>query len=171
MSDRRIAGYAIRFDRPSLDLGGFTEVFAPTSIDRTLASVDVRALSGHDHVRLLGRVSAKTLRLSKDAGGLVFDLWLPDTTDGRDVYELVRRRDLTGASFAFVVVHDGEAWDFASTPPRRTVTDTLIREISLVAWPAYPDSSVHVGETPARAESWRPSVAWRQRQLKTLLAR
>jgi len=149
--ERLVTGMAIPFDSLSVNLGGFVEQFASSSVNRTLARpIDVRALAAHDSARLLGRVTARTLQISRDRRGLLFALALPDTTDGRDVFELVRRRDLTGASFAFSVVGDqGEHWDFLQTPPVRTIIDATIREISLVAWPAYESTIVHARASTA----------------------
>lgn len=145
--DRIVTGIAIPFNQQSVNLGGFVEQFAPSAVDYTLRNVDVRALSGHDTVRLLARLTAGTLRLTKDRTGLQFQIALPDTTDGRDVYELVRRRDLTGASFGFSIVNGGETWDFTGALPLRTVRDARINEISLVAWPAYPSTTAQLKRT------------------------
>jgi hypothetical protein len=51
----------------------------------TLKASDVRALVDHDTGRVIGRTSAKTLRLSEDDTGLRAEIDLPDTTDGRDL--------------------------------------------------------------------------------------
>jgi HK97 family phage prohead protease len=165
---RIVSGTAIPFGELSLDLGGFVEQFQESAVDRTLRTVDVRALASHDDARLLGRVTARTLTISKDRRGLQFEILVPNTSDGRDVYELVKRRDLTGASFAFKVHKDGEHWDFTRDPPLRTVTDTTIREISLVAWPAYPQTTAHVrsgaGVTGNR-------IAWLEKWARTHRAR
>lgn len=170
--DRRIvSGIAIPFNENSVDLGGFLEQFAPSAVEYTLRrGVDVRALSGHDSVRLLGRVTARTLAITKDARGLRYELDLPDTSDGRDVFELVRRRDLTGASFAFSIRDSGEVWDFSGRLPLRTITDSLIREISLVAWPAYPTTTASVSNTRSQRPAAR-SLAWLEKWHRNQLAR
>jgi uncharacterized protein len=165
---RIVSGIAIPFGELSLDLGGFVEQFAPSAVDRTVREfIDVRALAAHDPARLLARVSARTLQITKDRRGLQFEIIMPNTSDGRDMYELVRRRDLTGASFAFSIVGDGEQWDFSQNPPVRTVTDTKIREISLVSWPAYPTTQVHAR---AGAAVTGNRVEWLRKSSKTKLA-
>ena len=166
-TQRIISGIAIPFRQLSLDLGNFVEQFDPSSVDRTIRGVDVRALASHDAARLLGRVSARTLRISKDRRGLQFEIDVPNTSDGNDVYELVKRRDLTGASFAFSIVGDGEQWDFSQNPPVRTVTDAIIREISLVAWPAYPSTEAYARTA---STSGGMSIALAEKWLRTQLA-
>ena len=99
---RRVAGYAIVFGDLSEDLGGFREVIMPEAVDRTLSEqIDVRALANHNPADVLGRVSAGTLRLQKDARGLLVSIDLPKTSTGNDLLELVSRRDVSGMSFSF----------------------------------------------------------------------
>jgi uncharacterized protein len=51
-----LTGYAVRFNSPSVDLGGFTEVCAPGMFTRTLRdSPDVLMLRDHNSSQLLGR--------------------------------------------------------------------------------------------------------------------
>lgn len=98
----KLGGYAAVYDQvaPHTNLG--PESFASGSLDRALRVCDARALYNHDPMSLLGRQSAKTLRLSTDSTGLEYEVDLPDTTYARDLAELVKRGDITGASFAFV---------------------------------------------------------------------
>lgn len=96
-----LRGYAAVFDQPTTrqrDYAG-TETIGRTAFDGVTED-DVVALVNHDTSQLLGRTSSKTLRLSRDAHGLAFELDLPDTTLGRDVRALVARGDLAGMSFS-----------------------------------------------------------------------
>ncbi len=135
---RTICGYCAVFNSPTV-IGDFEEVIAPSAFDRSLAEgADVLACYDHQRGQLLGRVSANTLRLSRDAHGLRFELDVPDTQLGRDVIELVRTKALQGCSFGFRVRPSGEKWE----GKRRTLTDLDLHEISLVAEPAYPATSI-----------------------------
>ena len=78
---RTLRGYAIAFNSISEDLGGFREIILPDAVDRTLRErLDVRALVDHDPSQVLGRTTAGTLRLEKDAKGLIAEIDPPDTT-------------------------------------------------------------------------------------------
>jgi HK97 family phage prohead protease len=145
MSDT-LTGYAIVWNRWSLDLGGFREKIAPSAIERTLRDgEDLRALWSHRPDELLGRLSANTLRVAKDAYGLVTEITLPETRG--DIAELVRRRDVTGMSFGFMTL--GDLWEEGPVLAERTITDMLVREVSPVVWPAYPSTTLSLRQALA----------------------
>jgi HK97 family phage prohead protease len=138
---RVIRGYAIVFDRLSENLGGFLEKIDPAAVDRTLTEhIDLRALIDHDSSKILGRVTASTLRVEKDGHGLRVEIDPPDTTTAQDILESIRRRDVTGMSFAFRTLED--SWDFKVDPPIRTLLDMRVREVSVVTFPAYLQTEV-----------------------------
>lgn len=135
-----VAGYAAVFNSDA-DIGGYwVERIAPGAFADTLRSDDILALAAHDSARVLGRTSAGTLRLREDSRGLAAEIDLPDTSDGRDVAELVRRGDLKGMSFGFIVRK--EQWDEKVDPPLRTILAVELIEVSAVARPAYGDTSL-----------------------------
>jgi HK97 family phage prohead protease len=147
-----LRGYAIVFNRPSLDLGFFREIIAPEAVDRTLKErVDLRALVNHNDDLVLGRLTAGTLRVEKDAHGLAVEIDPPAAR--QDIVESVRRRDVTGMSFAFRALDD--RWDESTNPPTRTVLDMLVREVSIVTFPAYPQTDAALRSLVA-ARSFRP---------------
>jgi HK97 family phage prohead protease len=146
---RVIRGYAIVFDQLSENLGGFREVIKPEAVDRTLKDgVDLRALIGHDPDKILGRMSAGTLRVEKDGRGLLVEIDPPAQHEG--IVESIKRRDVTGMSFAFRTI--GDDWDFKAEPPIRSVTDMLVREVSVVTFPAYPSTEVAMRSLAARQQ-------------------
>jgi HK97 family phage prohead protease len=136
----KIVGHAIVCDVRSRDLGGFVEVVAPAAIERAVTG-DVVALYNHDAGAVLGR-TPKTLTLTKDARGLAFVLDPAPTQAGRDALELVRRGDITGASFGFRTLRDNWTRDGAITV--RTLLDIEVHEISLTALPSYQQTDVSV---------------------------
>lgn len=92
---------------------------------------------------VLGRTSNGSLTLEEDAKGLRFGLDLPATSLGNDIAELVRRRDIAGMSFGFVVRdEDGEDWTERNGRVVRTLLDLVLIEISTTANPAYRGTSV-----------------------------
>jgi len=172
--DRRLRGYAIVFNRNSLDLGGFIERIRPEAVDRTLSeALDVRALVGHDSDKILGRTKSGTLRLSKDARGLRIEIDPdPDITYARDIMRAVARGDVTGMSFAFRTLEDD--WRLEGDTPMREVLDMRISEVSIVSFPAYPDTDVSVAQRALRAfqakQQRSTSIAWLRKVHRTRLA-
>jgi len=165
---RLIRGYGIVFDSLSEDLGGFKERIMPSAVDRTLRDgLDVRALIDHDSSKILGRTRAGTLRLEKDRQGLKVTIEPPDTATARDLMVSIKRGDISGMSFAFRTPKGGDEWDMEGDWPIRSVHDMTIREVSVVAFPAYADTQVAVrslGEY--RGHAWNPSVEFRERRLR-----
>jgi HK97 family phage prohead protease len=161
---RRIIGYPIVFNAVSEDLGGFREIIEPAAVDRTLAEqIDVRALVDHseDPTRVIGRRSAGTLRLTKDETGLRADIDVPETIIGNDILQLVKRRDVSGMSFTFSVQQGGDRFERRNGTPVRLVSDMLIRDISIVVYPAYASTDVQVAQRALRSfQQQGQRVAW-----------
>lgn len=141
-----LTGYAAVFGSQSEDLGGFREVISPGAFSDTLASrEDVRALRNHDPAMLLGRTSSGTLKLAQDAGGLSFDLDVPDTSYSRDMMTLVKRGDVKGMSFGFNVAKGGDSWSKRDGMSLRTINKVkTLGEISVVDSPAYRATSLQI---------------------------
>ena len=102
---RTLHGYAAVYNVESEDLGGFRERIAPGAFSGVL-DADVRALLNHDPSQVLGRTKSSTLRLFDEQRGLRFEVDLPESPLGENVREAVRRGDIDGASFRFVVDRD-----------------------------------------------------------------
>ena len=145
---RKLEGYAATFGTEAR-IGSYLESIAPGAFRATLADgADKLALVDHDPGRLLARTKSGTLRLAEDSRGLAFDLDVPDTQLGRDVLELGRRGDLGGMSFAFKIRPDGERW----AGNRRELRSVDLAEVSVVlAWPAYPDTTIATRNRPTDA--------------------
>lgn len=148
-------GYAAIYDEVTETTNeGWAERIARGAFDEVLAdpATDARAVFNHNMAHVLGRQSAGTLQLRSDERGLRYDISLPRTTYAEDLKEMVRRGDVTGASFAF---HQGEIQRGTSPGGRMMVTHTKIKrliDISVVPMPVYAGASVALrGETPAAA--------------------
>jgi hypothetical protein len=158
----KIRGLAAVYGLPSRDLGGFTEIIEPGAFDhlvdrrRSTAAEDVVALWNHDASQLLGRTSAKTLRLWTDSRGLWYEIDpIPNTTLGRDLVEHLKLGNVTGSSFAFTVEDQNQRYE-------RNADGTSVRyiskidglyDVSPVTTPAYPDTAVAVRSF----EQWKQS--------------
>src|SRR5262245_23336103 len=164
-------GYAIVFNTPTLIGEGdfaFTEIIAPSAVARTMSdpAVDLRALYNHNTARILGRQRATppTLRVAVDAHGLAVEIDPPEGEAG--VVESVRRGDISGMSFGFRPVGVGYTVDRSTNPPTMTLREAIIRELSVVPFPAYPATELAVRalgmarETRSVSSLLRARPAW-----------
>jgi HK97 family phage prohead protease len=145
-----IVGYAARFGVESLNLGDFVEridpgAFALVSERRGRKTpLMTRALFNHDPNFVLGRYP-DTLRMSVDEIGLRYEVLPPASQRG--VIESIKRGDIRGSSFAFVIAKGGETWHVEEGRHIRTVTAVSdLMDVGPVTYPAYPDSSVSVAQ-------------------------
>jgi len=148
-----IRGYAAVFGMRSVDLGGFVEEIAPGAFKRTLAAdPDVRATIDHNGgVLTLGRTKNNTLRLWEDEIGLGVQIMPPDTQAGRDVVTLLHRGDVDQMSFMFRDPPGGDEWNSDDGETLRTLRqiDLADGDVSIVTFPAYPQTSVEARDKAA----------------------
>lgn len=145
------SGYAVLFGSPANIFDIYVEEFSPGAFAKSLQERDVIALHSHDTARVVGRKKAGTLTLREDAKGLAFENPLPDTSDGRDLAVQIERGDIAGMSFGFRAVK--QTWDDTVDPPKRTVIEAELYEITYSAMPAYADTEVGLRSLEqARAE-------------------
>lgn len=172
--DKKIGGYAARYNIASNPIssrnGKFTEVLRPGAFDTALGDSDTICNIQHDMNKILGRTSARTLRLKTDHLGLQFECDLPNTSYANDLYESVKRGDLCECSFAFGQADD--EWDYSNPnmPVRYLRSIGFLRDVSVVADPAYPQTAVGVRseidlvEVRSRFDKrtdWRAHRGWR----------
>lgn len=139
-SGKTATGYAALFNVETSIGGYWTETIAPGAFAASLQERDVLAVHSHDTGRVVGRLKAGTLSLREDTKGLMFENALPDTSDGRDLVVQIGRGDIAGMSFGFRSMK--EEWDETRTPPRRTILEAQLFEITYTPMPAYPDTEV-----------------------------
>ena len=138
-----LAGMPIVFDTPAVihdPAGEYTEIIKRGALDAADLS-DVRLLYNHDLNKVPLARTPRTMQLEISPAGLAMRAALPDTTDAKAIHEAVKRRDLSGMSFAFTVPQGGDQYDAATNT--RTITKiSKLYEISVVPFPAYPAASV-----------------------------
>jgi uncharacterized protein len=141
----RIGGYAAVFydGSPATEYElcpGYVERLMKGCFDNALAAGDdARCLFNHDPNHVLGRVSARTNRLTADAVGLAYECDLPDTQLGRDLPASIGRGDITGSSFSFDCV--GETWRKENDLWIREITGVRLYDVGPVTFPAYAGTS------------------------------
>ncbi len=132
-----ITGF-IPYDSLSLNLGGFREVIKKGCFSKTIKEGDIRALNNHDVKEVLGRTKSKTLTFRDEEDGLHFEINPPDTSYANDLMQSVSRSDVDGVSFLFSCIKD--AWNYETTPVTRELLEVKLYEVSIVTFPAYPES-------------------------------
>lgn len=142
-SQKKLSGYAIVWNTPSKDLGGFKEVVSPDALKGVDLS-NVLMLNDHDYTQVLASVKAGTLKLTPDDKGLHFDATLPDTTTANDVFANVKAGNLDSCSFSFDVDDGSDKWE---KDDQGNITRTInqikdLFDVSVVAVPAYDSTNV-----------------------------
>jgi len=146
-----IEGTAIVFNEPA-KIAGYTERIAPTALNGVDLN-DVALLINHDGAGIPLARSPKTLTLTTTEKGLEMRAELPDTEQGKAVYQAVQRGDLSQMSFAFDIK------ECEKDEQARAVTITSIGavyEISLVTRAAYPQTSVQARAGKEDANMFNP---------------
>lgn len=104
-SKLHISGYALKFDTPSKDLGGFVEVLDKDSLS-DIELDGIKLLNNHDFSQVLAS-SPETMTLTVDDTGLKFEADLdPEVSFAKDVYQNVKNGNLDKCSFGFATDQD-----------------------------------------------------------------
>ena len=138
-----LEGKPIVYDSPTEIkelFGSYNEVIRAGALDGADLS-DARLLYNHDVSKIPLARTPKTMRFDLEPAGLKMIAELPDTRDGKSVYTAVKRGDLSGMSFAFKVAEGGSSYD-AKTNTRTVTKIEKLYEVSIVPFPAYPQTSV-----------------------------
>lgn len=107
---RIIEGYAVVFEKESRMMFDwfrerkFVEVIKRGAVtDADLKKWDIKAVAEHNKSRLLARSfnGVGTLTLSVDDYGVMYRFEAPNTAEGDNALELIRRGDIFGSSFAY----------------------------------------------------------------------
>jgi HK97 family phage prohead protease len=159
-SGRIIEGYAIVFGVESRMLvdywDDYREIIEPGAITaEDLAQMDIKMTMWHNREKLLARSNkgVGTLKLSVDEIGVKYEFEAPNTSDGNNALELVKRGDMSGSSFTY--------WSDEASAVNYTKDDddTLIRhvnkinmvyEMTIASDPAYTQTSVTAREIEVR---------------------
>lgn len=180
--ERTVEGYAAVFNQPTM-IGRVEEVVAPGAFDERLMD-DVVALFNHDMNMPLARShnGEGTLELKVDDQGLYYKFNLGNQSYAKDLAESIKRGDVRGSSFGFVVREDDYEKKEDGTYRRTILKLDRIADVSPVVMPAYPQTSVkmrdaiaamedtiEVEETPSNEEI-QPSSAPKRKAAEALLS-
>jgi len=167
-----IEGYPIVFNQETVIGGYCREVILPEAVTDELLR-DVALMIGHDFGMIPLAHSRRnngsgTMTLTRDEHGVKMRALL-DTENNpkaKEAYSAIRRGDISGMSFAFVVGE--ERWEDLDTEmPLRVITKlSAIFEVSLVAFPAYSGTSVQAASEGEALESVKASLESARKQLE-----
>ena len=168
-----ITGTPIVFDRAT-DMGWYEE-----TIDReALADTDlkdVRFLIGHNtsmiplaRSRNNNENSTMQMTVTNDGMDIRVDLDTENNAEARALYSAVKRGDMTGMSFMFTVDTDKDMWKDTDTDyPKRTIMSIRkVFEVSAVAFPAYPQTSIQAASEDGTLDSAHASLESARKKLE-----
>ena len=143
---KQLEGYALMFNQPSKDLGGFIEEIDPQALQNTDLS-QVLFLNDHNFNQPIAKVGSG-LTLDVDDQGLHFVVDIDDSVSYEaDLYNLIQKGVVNSMSFGFVLPDDGSGEQWTEDPTTGVVTRLIthiqtLYEVSAVSLPAYSASTV-----------------------------
>lgn len=143
-SKLHISGYALKFDTPSKDLGGFVEVLDKDSLS-DIELDGIKLLNNHDFSQVLAS-SPQNMTLTVDDTGLKFEADLdPEVSFAKDVYQNVKNGNLDKCSFGFATDQDTFIKEGEQVVRHIKKINSLF-DVSIVAIPAYDDTDVQIAK-------------------------
>lgn len=139
-----ISGYGAVYEQSTTIDGWFEswdEEIAAGAGAKTIAEGDIRSMFNHDTNQLLARTKSKTLTLSEDANGLLYESQInPDDPNAMSTFAKVERGDVDGSSIWFRVIRqewteptDSNGLDRA----KRRILEYELFETGPVTFPAF----------------------------------
>lgn len=148
---KKIVGYALKFNTWSENLGGFAETIDRHALDNCDMS-DVRCLIDHDSQKILGRTANGTLKLTVDDIGLKYECIPSDTSYARDLMTNMENGNINQCSFGFILNYDNnecDNWEYDDERGiyKRTLKDIKeLFDVSAVTYPAYSNTECVVAQ-------------------------
>ena len=162
-----IEGYFAVFNSIYEMWEGVTESIASGAFTKSISN-DVRALINHDTTLVLGRTTAHTLELREDSHGLWGKITVnPKDSDAMNLYERVKRGDVSQCSFGFNIV--SEETEFREDGSVHwTITEADLHEVSVCTFPAYEETAVSARKHDLEEIKKRKAEKWRSEMLTKL---
>lgn len=166
---RTIEGYAIVFEKESRMMfdwwkgRNFIEVIKRGAVrPEDFKSWDIKALAEHDKSRLLARSwnGVGSLSLSLDDYGLKYRFDAPNTEEGNNAVELIKRGDIFGSSFSYST-DDSENVRYTKRSDGTLLREVLkidrMYDVSVVTDPAYFGTDVTVRSLQGFIDAEKPA--------------
>lgn len=141
-----VRGYYVVYGQETLlgSYGGvdYYEMIKHGALDRSLNEDDILSCYDHQLGELLGRTSADTFKLTSDNYGVYGETTInEEDRNALDIYARAKRGDLKGASFSFVPTKE-QFIQRDNGSVLTVVEEAKVYEMSMVAFPAYDETSV-----------------------------
>lgn len=144
----KVKGYAVVFNVPTL-LYESNGIKYYEQVDKNaLTNADMKNVvfryNHNDDFQVLARTSNNTLKLNVDRKGLYIEADLAPTTAGKDIYELIKRKDVNKLSYAYVV--ETAHYEKKSNNEYVRIIDSIKKlvDVSAVDFPAYHQTDLDV---------------------------
>lgn len=140
---RTISGYALKFDTPSQYVGFYEKIDRSAISEETIKKSDIFALFNHDENKVLARsrYGEGSLKLELREDGLYYEFEAPHTQWGDEVIEHLKRGEIFGSSFAFMLpldsTGDKREYDENGVLHRTIIQIDRLFDVSPVFEPAY----------------------------------
>lgn len=119
----------------------FIEMIMPNVFASAIEQAEnIRLLLNHDPSKILADTKSGSLIIEEKDGQVTMKATLVDTSDGKDAYELVKKKLSGGLSFGFTTLED--SWQKIDGIYQRTIKKMHLSEISIVSDPAYSQSEI-----------------------------
>lgn len=147
-SRQTIEGYATIFDAAtclySFNGVDYWEVVDAGAFDGADLSNVVLRYNHSDNFSILARTSNDTLRLSIDERGLHIEADIAETSQGKDIYELIKRKDVNKMSYGYIVDKDYIEKVSDTKYVRHIAKIRKVVDVSVVDLPAYDATDVDI---------------------------
>ena len=158
-----ITGTPIVFEQAT-DMGWYEETISREALADTDLK-DVRFLIGHNTsmiplARSRNNNENSTMQMSVTDTGMDIrvDLDTENNAEAKALYSAVKRGDMTGMSFMVVVDKDSWADADSDYPKREILSIRKVFEVSAVAFPAYPQTTIQAASEDTTLDSARASL-------------
>ena len=159
----RITGTPIVFDQAT-DMGWYQETISRDAL-KDCDLRDVRFLVGHNfdgiplaRSRNNNENSTMQMTVTERGMGIRVDLDIDNNPEAKQLYSAIKRGDISGMSFAFIV--DKDNWEDVDTDyPKRTILSIRrVLEVSAVTFPAYEQTDIQAASEGKPLDSVRASL-------------
>lgn len=138
-----LSGLGVPYGKWSEKLGWFREKIHEGAATKTLReSKDIALLYNHNSDKILARTSSGTLTLDERTSGVYYESQLGSQSFSVDLQESIRRKDIRGNSFAFIVPEGKEKWTEQGDEIKRDVFEIRLFEVGPQVFPAYSQTNL-----------------------------